>query len=130
MAPGMLTAVLHYLHRLPGAGPGEAPDDPELLRRFAASHDEAAFAALVGRHGPMVWGVCKRLLRRPQDAEDALQATFLVLVRKSRGLVRPDLLGPWLHAVAVRTATRLRAEVAHRAERERPVVEEPAMEST
>src|SRR5437764_9830173 len=107
----MLTADLQCLHRLPGAGSGEAPDDPELLRRFAAARDELAFAALVGRHGPMVWGVCKRLLRRPQDAEDAFQATFLVLVRKCRGLLRPDLVGPWLHAVAVRTAARLRAEV-------------------
>jgi RNA polymerase sigma factor (sigma-70 family) len=130
MAPGMLHAVLHYLHRLNGAGLGEPPDDAELLRRFAAARDEAAFAALIGRHGPMVWGVCKRLLRRPQDAEDAFQATFLVLVRKSHSLLRPDLVGPWLHAVAVRTASRLRAEVLRRDQRERPVVEEPVMEAT
>ncbi len=130
MAPGMLNAILHYLHRLNGAAPGELPDDAELLRRFAAKHDEAAFAALVARHGPMVWGVCKRLLHRTPDAEDAFQATFLVLVRKSHSLLRPDLLGPWLHAVALRTATRLRAEVARRQQRERPLVEEPVMEAT
>src|SRR5438045_820532 len=101
MAEGMLNAVLHYLGRLHGGG-GEEPDDAELLRRFAACRDEAAFAALVARHGPMVWGVCRRLLVRPQDAEDAFQAVFLVLLRKCQGLLRPDLLGPWLHAVALR----------------------------
>jgi len=131
MAPGMLDAVLGYLKRLHGgACPADGPDDAELLRRFAASRDEAAFAALVGRHGPMVWGVCRRLLDRPQDAEDAFQAVFLVLLRKSRGLLRPDLLGPWLHAVALRTAARLRAGAARRRQRERPLVVEPVMEST
>src|SRR5947209_3913531 len=131
MAPGMLNTVLRYLSRhAGGAGPDEGPDDAELLRRFAACRDEAAFAALLARHGPMVWGVCRRLLARPQDAEDAFQAVFLVLLRKSRGLHRPDLVGPWLHAVALRTASRLRANAAKRHGRERPLVEEPVMEST
>jgi RNA polymerase sigma factor (sigma-70 family) len=125
----MLSAVLSYLHRLPGAGSGDEPD-AELLRRFHVSRDQGAFAALVTRHGPMVWGVCKRLLRRQQDAEDAFQATFLILVRKSYSLLRPDLLGPWLHAVALRTASRLRAQVSRRQDHEHAIVEEPAMEST
>ncbi len=128
MASGMLTTVLQYLHRLPGASPGEEPADAELLRRFHVSRDQVAFSALVMRHGPMVWGVCKRLLRRQQDAEDAFQATFLILVRKSYSLLRPDLLGPWLHAVAVRTASRLRAQVSRRHDHEQAIVEEPVME--
>jgi len=131
MAPGMLNAVLGYLNRVHGrARPGDGPDDAELLRRFAACRDEAAFAALVARHGPMVWGVCRRMLDRPQDAEDAFQAVFLVMLRKSRRLLQPDLLGPWLHAVALKTAARLRAGMARRRQRERPLVAEPVMEST
>ncbi|HVS35422.1 MAG TPA: sigma-70 family RNA polymerase sigma factor [Gemmataceae bacterium] len=131
MAQGILSEVLHYLRRrYGGAGPGEGADDAELLRRFAVSRDEAAFAALVARHGPIVWGVCRRLLANPHDAEDAFQAVFLVLVRKGRGLLRPDLVGPWLHAVALRVTSRLRETAARRRDKERPLVEEPAMEST
>src|SRR5215475_14122097 len=113
MTPQVLGAVLRYLHRCPGTVAGEQPCDADLLRRFAG-RDEAATIALLTRHGPMVWGVCKRILRRTEDAEDAFQATFLVLVRRSHSLMHPELLGAWLHAVAVRTATRLRAQLARR----------------
>ncbi len=87
---------------------GEPMDltDGELLERFVSGRDETAFAALVSRHGPMVLGICRRLLRHAQDAEDAFQATFLVLVRKAGGIGRRELLGNWLYGVAVRVAGR------------------------
>jgi RND family efflux transporter MFP subunit len=91
--------------------------DGQLLERFATVGGEAAehaFAALVERHGPMVLHVCRSVLSDPHDAEDAFQATFLVLVRKGRGLWVEDSLGPWLHQVAVRTALRARSSAARR----------------
>jgi len=100
------------------------PADRELLARFATARDEAAFAALVRRHGPMVLGVCRRLLGDAHEAEDAFQATFLVLVHKARSLGRPELLGPWLHGVAHRTAARARRAARRRA-REREAVAMP-----
>jgi len=74
MATEQLSAVLRHLRHLAGEGDGE-PADAQLLDRFATHREEAAFAALVRRHGPMVWGVCRRLLHHDQDAEDAFQAT-------------------------------------------------------
>ena len=90
----------------------------ELLDRFARHRDEAAFAAIVARHGPMVAGVCRGLLRHPADVDDAVQATFLVLVRRSGRLREPDRLGPWLFGVARRVAIRARAARAARNRRE------------
>src|SRR5438045_139559 len=81
--------------------------DAELLRSYAAGRDEAAFEALVRRHGPMVLGVCRRVLRCEADAEDAFQATFLVLARKAAAVRDPAAVGNWLYGVA--------ANVAHRA---------------
>ncbi|MBN9118724.1 MAG: sigma-70 family RNA polymerase sigma factor [Planctomycetes bacterium] len=78
--------------------------DRELLDRFLAARDEAAFAELVRRYGPVVWGACRRRLTDPQDAEDAFQATFLVLVRRAARLGADVPLGPWLYKVAVMTA--------------------------
>jgi RNA polymerase sigma factor (sigma-70 family) len=88
--------------------PDGDPGDRQLLDRFVATRDEAAFAALVRRHGPMVLGVCRRLLHDAHEAEDAFQATFLVLVHKARFLGRPESLGPWLHGVAYRCAAQAR----------------------
>jgi len=68
-----------------------------LLARFAATGDEAAFAVLVRRHGPMIFGLCRRLILDHHAAEDAFQATFLLLAKKARWLRQPDRLGPWLY---------------------------------
>ncbi|HEY7156721.1 MAG TPA: sigma-70 family RNA polymerase sigma factor [Gemmataceae bacterium] len=88
--------------------------DSELLERFVTHRDESAFADLVTRYGPMVFGVCRRLLRHTQDAEDAFQATFLVLVRKAASIGRRELLGNWLYGVAARVAARARLMAARR----------------
>jgi DNA-directed RNA polymerase specialized sigma24 family protein len=93
--------------------------DRQLLHRFVAHFDQTAFAALVHRHGPMVSGVCRRVLRDWHGAEDAFQATFLVLVRKARYIGRPELLANWLFGVAYRTALKEKAKAARRGELER-----------
>lgn len=96
---------------------GEA-SDAELLERFVTSRDEATFAALMARHGPMVYGVCRRLLHHVQDAEDAFQATFLILVRKAASIGKRELLANWLYGVALRVAHRARLVAQKRQTRE------------
>jgi RNA polymerase sigma-70 factor (ECF subfamily) len=108
-----------------------APDgggmtDGELLAHFLSSRDENALAALVRRHAPMVWGVCCRLLHNHHDAEDAFQATFLVLVRKAADVPR-QAVANWLYGVARQTAVRLRATAAKRGRRETQVVNMPEL---
>jgi RNA polymerase sigma factor (sigma-70 family) len=96
-------------------GRGALPSgDGALLDCFVADGDETAFEAIVARHGSMVLGVCRRLLRDPHDADDAFQATFLVLVKKARQLRDAERLGPWLYGVATRVATKARAREARR----------------
>src|SRR5262245_45602416 len=92
--------------------------DPELLAAFARRRDEDAFALLVRRHGPLVYGVCRRWLREPADVEDAFQATFLVLVKRAESINRPERLANWLHGVAIRTARNLRNRAIRRQLRE------------
>jgi RNA polymerase sigma factor (sigma-70 family) len=118
--------LLRHVRRLSGA---ERGSDSELLSRFATDRDERAFAALVDRHGPMVWGLCRRLLPNTTDAEDAFQATFLILVRKARRIDRPELLGGWLHGVTLRVAMRLRDTIARRCARERRYHDLPVPET-
>jgi len=91
----------------------------QLLDRFTRQGDHVAFEVLVSRHGPMVLGVCRRILRDPSDVDDAFQATFLVLIRRAKALGPGDVLAAWLHGVALKVATRARADRARRAQRER-----------
>jgi RNA polymerase sigma factor (sigma-70 family) len=100
--------------------------DRDLLRAFADRRDGAAFAVLVGRYGPFVYAACRRVLGDGPDADDAVQAVFLVLARKAGGVGRPDQLGGWLYAVAVRCARRARAARAARRGREGPLTDVPA----
>jgi RNA polymerase sigma factor (sigma-70 family) len=110
-------------------GPAAANQtDRELLDRFLRQQDETAFAALVQRHGPMVLGLCRSILDHEQDAEDAFQATFLILVRRAGTIANPDLLGCWLYGVAYRTARKARGQVARRREQERQVASVTAAE--
>jgi RNA polymerase sigma factor (sigma-70 family) len=125
MATGQLNTVLRHIHKLASAGADEAGTDSELLQRFCRRHEEAAFAALVQRHGPMVLGVCRRVLHNSHDAEDAFQATFLILVRKASSISKAPSLSCWLHQVAQRIALRLRSREASRRSHERQVPEMP-----
>lgn len=115
-------SVFKGLGQLFSRGTVTGLDEAELLDRFSAERDEAAFAALVSRHGPMVLGVCRRILRDERDVEDAFQATFLILVRRAGEIRDGRFIGRWLHGVAHRVAVRSRARAATRSVRERPVV--------
>jgi RNA polymerase sigma factor (sigma-70 family) len=99
-------------------GSPERDSDSALLIRFLAKRDEDAFAALVHRHGPLVYGTCLRLLGNPSDTDDAFQAVFFVLARRAHTLRRDRSIGPWLHGVAVRVAKKLRGQILRRRLRE------------
>src|SRR5262249_53377478 len=114
--------VLREIRALLDAGTFCGLSDRQLLERFVARRDEVsdlAFTVLVERHGPMVLGVCRRILVDPHDAEDAFQATFLVLVRKAGSIRVEGSVGRWLFGVAKRVAERARAESRRRRSRER-----------
>ncbi len=99
--------------------------DADLLNRFHFQREQAAFAELVRRYGPMVFGVCKRVVGQSSDADDAFQAVFLVLSRKAGGIQRPELLGHWLYRVAYRIGLKARRVVARRRRREIPMANVP-----
>jgi RNA polymerase sigma factor (sigma-70 family) len=124
-----LGGIIRYLRRVTEAG-AEGTSDGQLLQRFAAQRDEAAFVTLVDRHGPMVLGVCRRVLRDPHDAEDAFQATFLVLAHKARSIGRPQAVASWLFSTARRTALRARFRKDRRRARESVLDDLPAPETT
>jgi RNA polymerase sigma factor (sigma-70 family) len=119
----MSVLIQHLL--APSGREGAGMTDGELLTRFLSRRDDAALAFLVRRHAPMVWGVCHRLLQDYHDAEDAFQATFLVLVRKAATVVPREAVANWLYGVAHQTAVRARATAAQRKVRERQVSEMP-----
>jgi RNA polymerase sigma factor (sigma-70 family) len=125
MATSQLSEIIQHLRRRVLLQEGAELTDGQLLEDYLRCREEAALAALVCRHGPMVWGVCRRVLRNYHDAEDAFQATFLILVRKAASIASPELLANWLYGVAHQTALKARATTAKRRARERQVTEMP-----
>ena len=122
MAGGPSVAVLRDIQTLFDTGTASGLSDRQLLERFAGRRDasaEAAFEVLVLRHGPMVLRVCHNVLGDATDAQDAFQATFLVLVRRSGSIRRLESLGSWLYGVACRVAARARVDAARRRAAER-----------
>src|SRR5262249_34190816 len=114
-----LNRVLQHLREVALFRDGAGRTDGELLELYVSRRDEAAFEALVRRHGPMVLGVCRRILRHEADADDAFQATFLVLVRKAGSLRARGLVGNWLYGVAHNTALKAKAMNRTRRQKER-----------
>jgi RNA polymerase sigma factor (sigma-70 family) len=117
--------AIRDLDTLFDVGATGALSDGQLLGRFVERREEAVFEAIVRRHGPMVWGVCRRVLRDHHDAEDAFQATFLVLARKAASVLPREKLGPWLYGVAYQTAMKARVMRAKRRRREVQVSDMP-----
>src|SRR5438105_11542831 len=118
MATPQLALVLRHIHRLAAGRCSPQRTDRQLVEDFAICRDEAAFSALVARHGPMVLRVCRRVLNHEQDAEDAFQATFLVLARNIGAIRKRDSLAQWLHGVAYRTAMNAKRTAARRRKHE------------
>src|SRR5260221_5789393 len=110
--------LLNRLRRTLTPHAGASATDAWLLARFRARREEGAFEALVRRHGPMVWSVCRRVLGNEQDAEDAFQATFLVLARKAGSIRNTEAVGSWLHGAAYRIAMRAKRDAAIRRKHE------------
>jgi RNA polymerase sigma factor (sigma-70 family) len=121
-------SLVRYLRTLAAGRANDAFTDRQLLEQFVTRREEPAFAALVRRHGPMVLSVCRRVLRHDQDAEDAFQATFLVLAKKAGSLRKHESLGSWLHGVAYHIAARLRAKEVRRVVHERNAARRPAID--
>jgi RNA polymerase sigma factor (sigma-70 family) len=125
-----VSSLADFVRRLalyPGA---RDASDCQLLERFVASRDEAAFQALLQRYGGLVLGVCRRLLTQTQDIEDAFQATFLVLVRRAGDIEHGELLGNWLYGVALRTADKARSQAARRGTRQQPLLDAAGCDTT
>ena len=99
-----LHTILWHVRKLIGPPADDALSDRQLLERFTTQQDEAAFTALVRRHGPLVWAVYRKILANEPDAEDAFQATFVVLLRKAGAIPWREAVGGWLHGVAYRVA--------------------------
>jgi RNA polymerase sigma factor (sigma-70 family) len=130
MGQPTLSNLLHHVNRLLDDRQADGLTDADLLARFAEKRDEAAFEVLVWRHGPMVHGLCRRLLRRREDADDAFQAAFLILVRKARSISKRISLSSWLYKVTYRVALEVQAREAKHAVPARCDVEFPAVVET
>src|SRR5437870_2747926 len=124
MATNRTAQVIEHLRKAALLQQAGGLTDGQLLGCFIDHRDEAAFAAILKRHGPMVWGVCRRLLPH-HDAEDAFQATFLVLVRKAASVLPREMVANWLYGVAHRVALHSRRTTARRRSRERQVTPMP-----
>ena len=125
MAISRTEPIIQHLRTIALRAHGTGMTDGQLLENFVTNHDAAAFEALVRRHGLMVWGACRRLLRNQQDAEDAFQATFLVLARKAASVFPREMVGNWLYGVAHITALRAKSLAAKQRVRERQVKDMP-----
>jgi RNA polymerase sigma factor (sigma-70 family) len=126
MTRAQATLVLRHLRRLGGKGVEERSTDAELLQRFIAGHDGEAFSELVNRHGPMVLGVCRSILCHEQDAEDAFQATFLILARKAGSIRHGEALAGFLYEVAQRVAFQARSRATRSRIREQRAQTKPS----
>jgi RNA polymerase sigma factor (sigma-70 family) len=122
MAPQALADVLRFVRHLAGEQEGGEQSDTQLLRRFVARRDQGAFTALLQRHGPLVFRVCRQVLHDSHAAEDAFQATFLVLARKAASIRKHDALAAWLHRVAVNIARTASTSAAQRRAHERQAI--------
>jgi RNA polymerase sigma factor (sigma-70 family) len=120
-----LTKVVQHLRRAGQLRAAGELTDGQLLECFVSRHEGTALETLVRRHGPMVWGVCRRVLRNHHDAEDAFQAAFLVLVRKAASVRPREMVGNWLYGVARQTALKARATATRRRTRERQGTDMP-----
>jgi RNA polymerase sigma factor (sigma-70 family) len=118
MANAQLSPVLRHIRKLVAAQHTKERTDLQLLGAFAADNDQLAFAVLVRRHGPLVMRVCRHVLQQAQDAEDAFQATFLVLARKAASIRKSEALVSWLHGVAYRMAMNAKRNAARRRQHE------------
>src|SRR5262249_17716229 len=125
MANSPVSRVIQHLRGALLAREDGCLTDGQLLECFVTRREEAAFEALVRRLGPMVLGVCRRVLRNHHDAEDAFQATFLVLVRKAASVVPREQVGNWLYGVACQTARKARALAERRRAREKQLAHPP-----
>ncbi len=119
MTKAHLELVVRHVRRMVDARTLAEMTDGQLVQRFTRDREEAAFASLLRRHGPMVLGVCRRVLRQVEDAEDVFQATFLLLAQKVGSIRKRESVGSWLHGVAYRLAVRARAQGALRRVQER-----------
>src|SRR5262245_27739717 len=129
MANRPMSKVMAQLRRAVVLPEGGGLTDGQLLTRFIEHRDEAAFEALVRKHAAMVWGVCRRRVGHVHDAEDAFQATFLVLARKAASVVPREAVGNWLYGVAYHTALKAKAAFARRHRMEKQVTVLPESEA-
>jgi RNA polymerase sigma factor (sigma-70 family) len=129
MAGGHIGHALRRLQGLLGARDAGGPSDGVLLHRYVHARDECAFETLLRRYGPMVLGVCRRLLNSSHDVDDAFQATFLILVRKAPAIGDGERVANWLYGVAYRVAVRARAQAARARARQRTLIDTPCEES-